>query len=105
MLRMVSVSWSQEKKRLSLRIGGSIELKIQKLWLTCSNSSKGVPYMEFLMPRKFAASPAVVVLCGMASGAGFGSLENVQYVAKALHKCQTFLGHGQNKGTNYVSHE
>ena len=33
--------------------------------------------------RKFAASPAVVVLCGMAAGAGFGSLENVQYVAKA----------------------
>lgn len=32
--------------------------------------------------RKFAASPAVVVLCGMAAGAGFGSLENVQYIAK-----------------------
>lgn len=31
---------------------------------------------------KFAASPAVVVLCGMAAGAGFGSLENVQYIAK-----------------------
>ena len=40
----------------------------------------GPQYLAFL--RKFAASPAVVVLCGMAAGAGFGSLENVQYVAK-----------------------
>ncbi|CAK9079297.1 unnamed protein product [Durusdinium trenchii] len=31
---------------------------------------------------KMASSPAVVVLCGMAVGGGFGSLENVQYIAK-----------------------
>lgn len=33
--------------------------------------------------RKLAASPAVVVLCGMAAGGGFGTLENVEYIARA----------------------
>ena len=57
------------------------ECSIYFLFPRCSKFRKRTG-PRFLALRKFAASPAVVVLCGMAAGAGFGSLENVQYIAK-----------------------
>jgi len=66
-----------------LRVVTSLEEAMKSKALTRFPRMSSIPCMPccgwFL---KFAASPAVVVLCGMAAGAGFGSLENVQYVAK-----------------------
>ncbi|CAJ1336134.1 unnamed protein product [Effrenium voratum] len=65
------------------RLVTSLEEAVNSQALTrCPRMSMwpGLPCCGWFL--KLASSPALVVLAGMSAGAGFGSMENVQYIAK-----------------------
>eukprot|EP00933_Yihiella_yeosuensis_P055884 TRINITY_DN5483_c0_g1_i1.p1 TRINITY_DN5483_c0_g1~~TRINITY_DN5483_c0_g1_i1.p1 ORF type:complete len:481 (+),score=29.75 TRINITY_DN5483_c0_g1_i1:91-1533(+) len=66
-----------------MRLRTSLEEIVSSCWLTkClrSSTTPGVPMCAWFL--KLAPTPCAVVLSGMAAGAGFATLENVDYVTK-----------------------
>ncbi|CAK9006478.1 Hypothetical protein SCF082_LOCUS9039 [Durusdinium trenchii] len=66
-----------------LRLVPSLEDAMRSLWLTrCPRMStfQCLPCCGWFL--KLAASPVVVVLCGMSVGAGFSTRENVSYIGR-----------------------